>query len=170
MNRKNNKRACLWLLTATLVGLISAIGVYSCNKADEKRSVHISVSGKMTNLELMTQQMSQIYYNVHHEKQEFDSCKVVEQDNGYINLVAFGTTADGETVKFAIPADKKGDTLLVKSTPVITCTCRGNCLSGCDPLQLDSGEYICTDCEDLPESTLPICTKSVSVTYPEPNQ
>ena len=165
MKKEKTKRVSLWLVTATLAVSMAVLGLHACKKTDENKSLRISVSGQETPIELMPQKMSEIYYNVHHERQLFDSCKVIEQDNGYTILVAYGTDEENQNVKFAVLVNKVGDKLSVRTTPGTTCTCTGTCQSGCNPEPLETGEWICTDCEPWPHS-LPNCYKKVIATNP----
>lgn len=165
MKKENIKRVSLWLVTATLAVSVAVLGLHACKKTDENKSLRISVSGQETALELMPQKMSEIYYNVHHERQFFDSCKIIEQDNGLTLLVAYGTDKENQNVKFAVLTNKEGEKISVRSTPETTCTCKGTCQSGCDPERLSTGEWICTDCEPWLNS-LPNCYKTVTAINP----
>ena len=157
------------MVTATLAVSMAVLAMNACKKTDENKSLRISVSGKMVPLEMMPQKMSDLYFNTYHERQWFDSCKIVEQDNGYTILVAYGTNEEGQHVKFAILTDKEDNRISIKGTPQTTCTCKGTCQSGCQPEYLATGNWICTDCEPWPYS-LPNCIKAVSAINPGSNQ
>lgn len=166
MKEKEFMRVNLWLVATMLAISLSLIGLISCKKTDESNSLRIMFAGKTTSLELLPQQMSQIYYNVHQKQQFFDSCKVVEQLNGYTIIVAIGTNNDGETIKFATIADKDGEVLLLRDNPSTTCTCEGNCNDACNPYYIGpTYEWECTQCDpnQLPP---PKCTKTVSASQP----
>ncbi len=158
----------MWLVTTMLAVSLSFIGLNSCKKTDGSNSLRIMFAGKTTSLELLPQQMSQIYYNVHKELQSFDSCMIVEQLNGFTIVVAIGTNKEGESIKFATIADKKGDILSLRDTPASTCTCEGTCQRGCNPHYLGSGyKWECTKCtySQVPN---PTCIKTVTVSQPFP--
>lgn len=168
MKKTDIKRASLWLVTATLAVSMAVLAMNACKKTDENKSLRISVSGKMVPLEMMPQKMSDLYFNTYHERQWFDSCKIVEQDNGYTIIVAVGTNKDGESIKFATLADKEGDILSLRDTPHSTCTCEGTCNKGCEPKYLGVGyAWDCTSCEysQLPR---PTCVKTITASQPNP--
>ena len=168
MKKENIKRVSLWLVTATLAVSVAVLGLHACKKTDENKSLRISVSGQETALELMPQKMSEIYYNVYRERQLFDSCKVVEQLNGFTIIVAMGTNKDGESIKFATIVEKDGEGLSLRDTPPSTCVCEGTCTRGCDPHYLGTGyEWECTSCQ-YSQFPYPTCIKTVSATDPNP--
>lgn len=146
---------------------LAAIEIHSCKKTDENKSLHVFFAGNSSSLELLPQQMSQLYYNIYHEQQIFDSCKVVQQFNGFTIVVAMGTTHDGNTIKFATLTDKEEDIISLRDKPSSYCTCTGTCDDGCEPYYLDTNEWECTKCEpiQLPENE---CVKTVTPNQPHP--
>ena len=140
MNIEKVKRTSLWLPIAIFTALLTTIELHSCKKADESTSLHTFFAGKSTSLNLLHQQMTQLYYNIYQEQQIFDSCRVVRQINGFTIVVAMGTTIDGKTIKFAIIADKEEGLLSLRDKPHSSCTCIGTCDTGCEPYFLGTGQ------------------------------
>ena len=162
------KRASLWLVTATFVISLVAVGLHSCNKEDSKRSLGITFTNESISLDYLSQYMSQIYFNVHHEQQFFDSCKVVEQFNGYTIVVGMGTNKEDKPIKFAAIADKNGEVILLRDTPPSTCICERTCTSGCNPYYIGNGHgWDCTGCEPS-QSTATECIKTETPNQPHP--
>lgn len=164
----NVKRASLWLPIAIFTASFTTIELHSCKKADERISLHVYFAGKSTSLGLLPQQMTQLYYNIYQEQQIFDSCKVVQQINGFTIVVAMGTTNDGKTIKFAIIADKEEGFLSLRDKPYSSCACIGTCDTGCEPYYLGAGlGWECTKCEpsQLPDTE---CIKTETPNQPHP--
>ncbi len=157
-------KSTLFLLVVVLFSIM-----LSCNKThQEEQTKRIIMSGNSYSLSSMNEKMSEIYANMRQERMDFDSCAVVEQENGYTIVVAYGKR-DTMNVSFAVLAEKNGNDIYVRDTPTSSCTCEGNCQKGCDPEYLGEGnKWMCTQCEFTHEVE-PVCIRSVTA-IPNPKE
>lgn len=104
--------------------------------------------------------MSDLYNGLHGTDMVFDSCKIVNQDNGYKIIIAKGMDMD-TIVRFAYILEYKDGFQTRDNNVTTTCECRGICASGCDPEYLGNNKWLCSECQPLP-NTLTQCIKVVT--------
>lgn len=97
----------------------------------------------------------------------FTHYRLVDQENGFVIVVAINARNPNRIIKYGVPAQIRfGGFVDIDSNPITTCSTIGGCQDGCWPYY--NGEYYwtVTDCEDA-VSLFPNCIKHFSFQLPE---
>ena len=172
------KKSFIIMIKKTIVFFCGLFILTLSNTIDGQNENTKRLEGKISSLSIgqMPKKMSDIFYDQHHERIYFDSCAVLNYNNGEYMAVAYGKyigenrlflsmpyeITDTLIVKYAFLVEKEGDRYKVRDTPPTTCTCTTNCTLGCDPELLPTGKWICTECTEVGEHIIPRCNKSVT--------
>ncbi|MCQ2283595.1 MAG: hypothetical protein MJZ57_01695 [Bacteroidales bacterium] len=130
---------------------------------------NINFWGEIVAWEDVPSYMADLYNGSRGTDLAFDSCKIVNQDNGYKIIIAKGMDLD-TIVRFACVLEFKDGFQTREGKITTTCECRGTCASGCDPEYLGGSRWICTGCEYDQGQVESTCIKSVTAKAPSDNQ
>ncbi len=134
-------------------------------KSSTKENIIIVEAGQCITSDALPALMTKIYKKECSKNTTFDVCEVVFQEDGHVLLVAHGQE-DALNVHFAVPLIDHKDYYEIEETPLTTCTCMGECQTGCNPVYHGEYSWSCTSCT-YPESMETTCNKSITARLPE---